>query len=78
MSVHEQYYPPQTMPQIKRLLVTIPVRNGQGKEQQILGYYRPMNQVSYLLPSKSSATYLITSTVEQVTSATLRGRYLRR
>ena len=27
MSVHEQHYPPQTMPQIKRLLVNIPVRN---------------------------------------------------
>ena len=37
--------------------------------------------VAYLITStifKSSTTYLITSTVEQVTSARLRGRYLRR
>ena len=38
MGVHEQHYPPQTMPRITRLLVDIPERNGQGKEQQILLY----------------------------------------
>ena len=36
MSVHEQYYPPQTMPQIKRLLVNIPVRNVVDKVCSIL------------------------------------------
>ena len=35
MSVHEQHYPPQTMPQITRLLVNIPVRNVVGKVYDI-------------------------------------------
>ena len=57
MGVHEQHYPPQTMPQITRLLVNIPERNGRGKEQQILGYYRPMNQISYLLSLQRHIPY---------------------
>ena len=31
MSVHEQHYPPQTMPRITRLLVNIPARYVVGK-----------------------------------------------
>ena len=31
MGVHEQHYPPQTMPRITRLLVNIPVRYVVGK-----------------------------------------------
>ena len=31
MGVHEQHYPPQTMPRITRLLVDIPVRYVVGK-----------------------------------------------
>ena len=35
MSVHEQHYPPQTMPRITRLLVDIPVRYVVGKVYDI-------------------------------------------